>query len=315
VFGVTDKFFDVDALGDKEFVALGYGNKILRTEDGGATWTLVGRLSTRASLTRLTFHGQKGWGVGHAGSLVATEDGGRTWRTLESPTEVSLFDVDFPSETRGYAVGDGSTVVWTEDGGRTWKSQQVEMSQIGVREDMSLAIENPIFYSVDFVDEETGWVTGEFGQIRFTRDGGKTWEAQHGTLLGAKYRDIMALPTLACVRMLDRTRGIAVGTYGAIATTVDGGQTWQFRDSPVADPLYDIRILPDGTSLIVGSSGIILRGTIDEGWSLAATPPGVFTWISSIDLAPSGNGVAVGGHGLVLTSADFGKNWLVTPYQ
>jgi len=315
VFGITDKFFDVDPLGEKVFLALGYGNKIVRTEDAGQTWSVSAKAPARRSLTRLTFVGEKGWGVGHGGNLVGTSDAGKTWTNLESPTDVSLFDVDFVNDQRGFAVGDTSSLVRTDDGGKTWRAEKIAMSNIGVREDMSLAIEDPIFYSVDFIDENTGWVSGEFGQIRSTKDGGQTWGAEHASLLGTKYRDIMSLPTIACLRMQDSQRGIGVGTYGTILTTIDGGQTWQFRESPVSVPLYDIAMLPDGSSLLVGSSGIILRGTIEQGWSPAKVPDGVFTWISSIGVDPAGQAVAVGGHGLVLTSADAGQNWALTLYQ
>jgi photosystem II stability/assembly factor-like uncharacterized protein len=308
-FAITDKFFDVKPLGNNGFLLLGYQSKLWRTDDAGGTFKKL-TPPTKVSLTRMSFvDGGKGWGVGHVGNIFRTEDGGQAWTKQESGTDVSLFDVDFPTAQKGWAVGDISTVVSTADGGQTWKAQKVQMSDIGVREDMSLAISDPIFYSVDFLDENVGWVGGEFGQIRVTEDGGTTWGAQHSSLLGAKYRDIMSLPTILCLRMRDRQSGVAVGTYGAIITTADGGQTWNFYQSPVAEPLYDIKYLADGDSLVVGSSGIILRGNAQSGWKAAELPPGVFTWISAVAFDPSGAGVAVGGHGLVLTTSDMGKRW------
>jgi photosystem II stability/assembly factor-like uncharacterized protein len=315
VFGITDKFFDVKSVGGKSFVALGYGSKILRSDDAGATWQKAATPLKR-SLTRLTFvENGKGWGVGHEGKVFGTTDGGKTWTEQKSNVNLSLFDVDFVNENRGFAVGDLSTLIATADGGKSWFAGKVEMSQIGVREDMSLAITDPIFYSVDMLDENTVWVGGEFGQIRFTDDGGATWAAQHASLLSAKYRDIMTLPTILCLRAKDRQTALAVGTYGAIIYTVDGGNSWQFGQSPVAIPLYDIRWLPDGDALIVGSSGVVLRGNPEKGFQPATMPPGVFTWISSVDVAPTGNAVAVGGHGLILASSDFGKDWQVTAFQ
>jgi photosystem II stability/assembly factor-like uncharacterized protein len=309
MFAITDKFFDVKPLGNKSFLLLGYQSKLWRTDDAGGTFRKLNP-ATKVSLTRMSFvDGGKGWGVGHVGNVFKTEDGGQSWAKEESGTEASLFDVDFPTDQKGWAVGDVSTVISTGDGGQTWKSEKIPMSQIGVREDMSLAISDPIFYSVDFLDEKTGWVGGEFGQIRFTEDGGATWGAQHQSLLTSMYRDIMSLPTILCLRMRDRQNGVAVGTYGMIITTQDGGQTWNFFKSPVLEPLYDIKYLADGDALIVGASGIVLRGNAESGWKAAELPPGVFTWISAVAFDPSGVGVAVGGHGLVLTSGDMGKTW------
>lgn len=309
IFSITDKFFDVKAVGPSTFLALAYGSKVFRSEDGGSRWQGLAPIAPR-SLTRLSVGpGDRVWAVGHEGKVFHSQDGGKTWAEQASGTKLSLFDVDFVNAERGFAVGDLSGVIATLDGGRTWHVGKIEMSMIGVREDMSLAISDPIYYGVDFVDENTGWVVGEFGQIRFTDDGGATWGAQHGGLLGTKYRDIMSLPSLLCVRFRDRQRGIAVGTYGTILSTDDGGTTWRFNESPVAIPLYDIRMLPDGEALIVGSSGVVLRGTPESGWRPATLPEGIFTWISAVDFDSAGRGLAVGGHGLVLSTRDFGKTW------
>lgn len=311
-FSLTDKFFDVKALGNDSFLLLGYRSKLARSDDAGVTWRMI-EPPTHRNLTRLSFvDGKHGWAVGHEGLIYATDSRGDSWTPQQSGTPLSLFDVDFVSVERGFAVGDLSTVVDTTDGGRSWRARKVAMSTIGVTEDMSLAITDPIFYGVDFIDEKTGWVVGEFGQIRSTRDGGETWEAQHGSLLQGKfriYRDIMALPTLLCVRFRDTQHGIAIGTYGAIVSTDDGGKTWRFNESPVSVPLYRLRLLPDGDAVIVGASGAILRGNPENGWRPAQAPPGVFTWMSGVDFDDSGHGVAGGGHGLVVTSADFGKTW------
>ena len=46
-----------------------------------------------------------------------------------------------------------------------------------------------------------------------------------------------------------------------------------------------------------------------DGWKPAEMPQGVFTWISASDFDMAGHGVAGGGHGLILTTSDFGKKW------
>lgn len=308
-FQISDKFFDADALGDGKFVLLGYQSKIVRTEDNGQTWKVLDRAAKR-SLTRLAFvDGQKGYGIGHEGKISVTTDAATSWTEQDSGTKVSLFDLSFPTPQRGYAVGDQSTLVMTTDGS-TWRSGKIEMSMIGVRADMSLAIEDPIFYSVHCLDENTCWVAGEFGQIRMTQDGGMTWDAQHESLLtGSMYRDIMALPTILCLRMKDRMNGVGVGTYGYVFITSDGGATWKMVQSVVKTPLYDIKFLENGDSVMVGSSGVVLIGNEASGWKRADVPPGVFSWISSLAIDGSGHGVAAGGHGLVLTTGDGGKSW------
>lgn len=307
-FALTDKFFDIKSLGNNAFLLVGYRSMIARSEDGGSHWT---RLTppTKRNITRLGFaDGKVGWGVGHEGIIFKTENAGDTWTEQKSGTKNALFEVAVTSPTNVWAVGDVSSVLHTTDGGANWSMQKVEISNIGLRDDMSLAVSDPIFYGISCIDDDTCWVTGEFGQIRFTKDGGKTWDAQHQDLIGPKYRDVMGLPTLLAVRGRDRQHAVAVGTYGAIVYTEDGAH-WHFGDSPVSAPLYDIRALPDGNYLIVGASGIVLRGSPTSGWKLADLPPGIFTWMSAADFDTEGRGVAAGGHGLILRTSDFGKKW------
>jgi photosystem II stability/assembly factor-like uncharacterized protein len=314
-FALTDKFFDVKSIGDDSFLLVGYRSMLSRSDDGGLHWKKLGQ-PTRRSLNRLAFvDGKLGWGVGHEGIIYKTENSGETWTQQQSPTKYALFSLSVTSPTSVWAVGDVSTIIHTTDGGGTWSAQQksdgtpgLEISMIGVRPDQTLAISDPIFYGVSCVDDSTCVVVGEFGQVRTTTDGGKTWGAGHAGLLGKKYRDVMSMPALLSVVARDAQHAVAVGTYGMIASTEDG-VNWHWNDSPVEVPLYDIRMLPDGDYVIAGASGVVLRGNPQSGWKPAEMPPGVFTWISSLDFDEAGHGVAGGGHGLVLTTKDFGKKW------
>lgn len=307
-FAITDKFFDVKSLGNDSFLLLGYRSLLARSDDGGATWKRLAA-PTHRNMTRLAFvDGKLGWGVGHEGIIFKTESGGDGWKEQQSGTKNALFDLSVTSPTSVWAAGDLSSVLHTTDGGATWSLQKVEISSIGVREDMTLAVGDPIFYSISCSDDNNCTVVGEFGQVRMTADGGKTWGAGHGGLLGVKYRDVMSMPTLLCVRVRDAQHAVAVGTYGAIASTEDG-VNWRWNDSPTGAPLYDIRALPDGDYLAVGASGVVLRGNPTSGWKVVEMPPGVFTWIGASDFDAAGHGVAGGGHGLVLTTNDFGKKW------
>jgi photosystem II stability/assembly factor-like uncharacterized protein len=309
-FAITDKFFDVKSLGNNSFLLLGYRSALARSDDGGQTWKKLAA-PTRRNLTRLAFaDGKLGWGVGHEGIIYKTENAGESWTEQKSGTKNALFDVSVTSPQSAWAIGDVSSVLHTTDGGNTWSVQKLEIPMIGVREDMTLAISDPIFYGVSCADDNTCFVVGEFGQIRMTTDGGKTWGAGHGSLLGAKaiYRDVMSMPTFLCVRARDAHHAVAVGTYGAIASTIDG-VTWSWNQVPVNAPLYDVRSLPDGDYLVVGASGTVLRGNPESGWKLAEIPGGVFTWMSASDFDSAGHGVAGGGHGLLMTTSDFGKKW------
>jgi photosystem II stability/assembly factor-like uncharacterized protein len=77
--------------------------------------------------------------------------------------------------------------------------------------------------SVDFMDNETGWVCGDEGLILITEDG-HNWFHQHG---GG------SLPGLSSIHFCDMQNGWAVGN-GLIYHTVDGGGQWDSEPASIS---------------------------------------------------------------------------------
>ena len=64
--------------------------------------------------------------------------------------------------------------------------------------------QDPFFYDVKFVDAQTGWIVGEFGNIYHTTDGGQTWKEQQEPLMaGTEFFDSLDLPTFFGVDFVD----------------------------------------------------------------------------------------------------------------
>jgi len=317
----TDKFFDVAYVSGNTFVTVGYNGRILRSEDDGKNWTEISH-PVDFSLTQVSFVGETGWAVGHQGTIINTRDGGKTWTAQKSGTTKSIFAVSFADQNHGWACGDESTWLWTNNGGETWNVERMDVSQVGLSEETKLAVPDLIYYSVHFIDQNTGWMVGEYGNIRHTTDGGKTWDAQHESLLDAMSdkggsKDVMTLGAFFRVRFLDATHGFIVGAGGALAVTDDGGKKWRWiareGDKPDVPPvhLYNVtRPGKDGRVLLTGTNGIILTSDNNGAdWTPAKTPGGVFTWINGVAFSPEGKGVLVGGKGLILLSSDAGSSW------
>lgn len=329
VFGPTETFFDTKFLAPGHAIVTTLGGRFLRvagfdgaSQTGGAKVEKLAEIAppegakVNPQVGRVKFvDDHQGWGVGQGGGIFHTADGGKTWERQESGTTSFLFDVDFVDANHGWVSGERSTLLRTSDGGKTWQPLTVEMSKIGIPPSMGLALESPTFYSVEFLDEMTGWVAGEYGQIDVTHDGGNTWQPQHGSLLGGERRDLMLLPTFQCIRFLDANNGVATGTaqgkgtLGGIAWTSDGGQQWHFADAPTDLPYYDIAWTPDGNSLLVGASGSVLIGNGATGWKEQSLPPGTYASLASIAFDSAGHGLILGAHGTMLASQDFGKQW------
>ncbi len=318
----TDKFFDVAHVTGNVFVTVGYDGRVLRSENNGQTWQEITPRPAEWSLTQVTFAGDYGWAVGHNGVIINTRDGGKTWTPQQSNTTKALFSVSFIDNLHGWACGDESTWLSTTNGGETWESHRIEVSQIGLTGETSLAVPDIIYYGVKFIDQQEGWMVGEYGNIRHTSDGGKTWDSQHESLLDALAekggsKDIMTMGALFRVYFSDKNHGMAVGAAGTVVKTDDGGKKWRWisHEGEKANlpnlQLYNITAPgQDGRLVATGTNGLIVTSS-DGGnnWQPAKIPGGVFTWVNGISFGEGGKGVLVGGKGLILLSDDAGQSW------
>src|SRR5690606_7429688 len=70
----------IAARGEQIWLAGSPGSVIVRSTDGGATWTATAT-GAPTPIESLTFvDAQRGWAVGALGTILVTRDGGRTWQ-------------------------------------------------------------------------------------------------------------------------------------------------------------------------------------------------------------------------------------------
>jgi photosystem II stability/assembly factor-like uncharacterized protein len=294
----TDRFFDVWSLSANTAFVIGYGGKILRTEDGGASWHRVPSGTEDHALYRIAFaDATHGWIVGQDGLILRTTDGGRSWQRQDSDTDRYLFAIAALDRNRAWAVGDRSILTVTSDGG------------------VSIAAQDPVFYDVRFVDGDTGWISGEFGKLLHTSDGGESWVEQQEVLMGDEFFDVLDLPTMFGMSLLNGSQGVAVGIDARIAGTGDAGTSWAWDQVespyPLLDPFFNAYVFPDGSGWAVGAAGQVVRRRAGEStWHLADLGQPVFTWLRGISFFDAQHGWLVGGFGLILRTTDGGQTWL-----
>ena len=122
---------------------VGEGGKILKSTDGGASWTLQRDASHPLNLLDVSFADlNNGWAVG--GEQLRTIDGGATWLKQNPGLSVS-FSVYALSPTAAW-IGGIEDVARTSDGGATW------------------TIEKPsdtAWFCLNFLDANNGWAGGQ----------------------------------------------------------------------------------------------------------------------------------------------------------
>jgi photosystem II stability/assembly factor-like uncharacterized protein len=321
----TDRFYDVQALSPDRAFVVGYSGKIVETTDGGRTWTGRPSGSDLALYSVRFVDDEVGWISGQDGLILHTTNGGKTWDKQESNAffeerEVGkqplfLFALHALDRDHAWAVGDRSILTSTSDGGKTWTARKVPM-ETDLSGGQSLAAADPIFYDVRFRDPQHGWIVGEFGKIMYTADGGETWHEQERTLLeDSNIFDLLDLPTMFGMHVVDEKNLVAVGLEGHIARTADGGQRWTYDeaelDYPLVDPLFRVVEFPDGAAWAAGAAGeVVHRASRAEPWRRAKLGQDVLTWLRGMSFSDPQHGWMVGGYGLIYRTTDGGKTWL-----
>ncbi|MBK6962635.1 MAG: T9SS type A sorting domain-containing protein [Bacteroidales bacterium] len=151
-WGLTSCFFHDSLTG----YAVGEHGTILKTENGGNSWTYTeqGFFNLHeVFFTSLT----TGYIVGSGGTILKTNNSGDTWTVLHS-SGPDLYSVFFTSDSRGYSTGENGTILMTNDGGSSW-----DQSDTGTDKHLR---------SVFFTNSNTGYAAGDSGVIIKTTNGG-----------------------------------------------------------------------------------------------------------------------------------------------
>ena len=106
----------------------------------------------------------------------------------------------------------------------------------------------------------------------------------------------------------DGPRGIAVGTFGTLLSSADGGATWVRESLAPANNLALLSVAIVGAHcVVVGQSGLVFIADDCKTWKAVA--PIVPARLLSVAMNAQGVAYAVGGFGTILRSADWGKTW------
>ncbi|MEX0662974.1 MAG: right-handed parallel beta-helix repeat-containing protein [Balneolaceae bacterium] len=209
--------------------------QILKTEDGGETWSEQYHSDDFAMYDFFFLDDQKGWTTGFSNIVLHTSDGGETWieQTVDGiETFQDFTTIHFSDENNGWIAG-YDLFYKTENGGETWTVQNL-----------------PEFFGTSdifFTDNETGWAGGQStpGIVK-TVDGGSNWISDADT------------SSINGLTFIDDQTGFAVGWNGLILKTEDGGSVWELLTSESSENFQSVSFLDENRGWIVGNSGTIL---------------------------------------------------------
>eukprot|EP00931_Biecheleriopsis_adriatica_P031883 TRINITY_DN1864_c0_g1_i2.p1 TRINITY_DN1864_c0_g1~~TRINITY_DN1864_c0_g1_i2.p1 ORF type:complete len:2412 (+),score=190.58 TRINITY_DN1864_c0_g1_i2:68-7303(+) len=127
--GIDSVFYDIIGTGANNILACSKNGNIIRTTDGGTTWTMVFTANDDSKKChQMASVGTTMWMVGGSGTVVLSTDSGATFVERNSPSAKDLRSVFPRSSSRVYVVGESEVsnrLVWTlftsGDAGNTWK--------------------------------------------------------------------------------------------------------------------------------------------------------------------------------------------------
>jgi photosystem II stability/assembly factor-like uncharacterized protein len=236
--GVDDDLLGVCFVDTKTGFVVGKSNTVLKTADGGNTWTRLLERKPNIDFRQVAFSSATDGWVAGGGPLLHTTDAGESWQPavpLPGPAGFGGGSLLGAAWLQMHVQSMGEGVFRTDDGGRTWKP-------LGIpgRND---------FVSVYFVDDRHGWVAGDYGRLASTDDGGATWKLHEPPLKAYLGKIRFVSPEVGW--LLPRR-----GHQGGPLATTDGGRTWntQYADIGTSRPIVDMQFLNAQTGFLLAEA-------------------------------------------------------------
>lgn len=257
-------------------------------------------------LTDVVKAGERLVAVGERGHILYSDDEGKSWIQSRVPVSVTLTAVTFPTSSVGWAVGHSGVVLKTEDGGQSWSLQltgtkAAELAIAG-KEEQAAELEARIEAAPEDEKADLEWALDD---LYFSL------ENMRADL------DIGPVNPLLDVWFENAQHGIAVGAYGMVLSTQDGGQTWEDYsgrlDNSSGYHFNAITGITGGALVIVGEAGQI-HVSVDNGetWELRDSPY-AGSLFGVIGTGKVNEILAFGLRGNVLFSTNLGNSWVMVP--
>ena len=235
----------------------------------------------REPLVAITTVANRTLAVGLRGLAIRSDDNGRSWQQSVVPVQTDLVSVQLLNEHDAWATGHDGVILHSTDGGSSWQKQ---FDHVAARDSLQK------FY-LDRVR------SGESGMQRYADE------------LKLNTEGDVSLPFLG-VWFTDEMNGFAVGSFGMIVATHDGGKSWlpwlHQIDNPDFLNLNAIRGI-GGEVYITGEKGFVYKLDRETGRFVSSSTGCRGTLFDIVGTAQFL--VAFGLRGAAYRSVDGGASW------
>jgi len=175
--------------------------------------------------------------VSSVGAIIISQDNGDSWDRHEIPGRPSFIDITVCPSGEFYAL-DSQRRIWHESAVDQWSSSVVD------------TIENTL--SIHCAPNGRLWVSASFSSLYWAEGAMEQWNEF------SLYEDLQ----FTAVRFVDERNGFALGEFGTVMASIDGGDTWEAR-TPIPNEFYPMAVdfLDVNTGWAGGLDGIIWQTT------------------------------------------------------
>lgn len=296
------ELYDLKFADENTGFGCGQGNLIVKTIDGGNTWTYIGGTSySNTNLSGIYFNSlNEGFAVGERGRILKTSNGGTTWKEY-APFYNTITNFQFVGANSIVALIDNNSYYKSQDKGLTWNKlaspghYQYTRSFFFFNELVGYSLgggtsEGSSLYkttnggiswfkqgttnynftgNLHFFTPDYGIITGENGTLEST-DGGNSW---------AKLNNI----SLSKVQFINDTVGYAFSfgyySYGKLYRTDDAGKNWTPVLTSNSNDLQYFNFVNKDLGFVISQN--VAKKTTDGGgsWTNLNIPNGGYNYI------------------------------------
>jgi len=221
---------------------------------------------------------QRGFILNSNGDLIKTTDQGTTWEIVNNFPKANIMDI---KDSTGVIAGTNGALFISYDNGNSWQQNTTI---------------NDNFQFINIISRDTFFLTNFYGTIFKTFNRGQSWTVVSTSL------------QIGSIVFTNAETGFIGGTDGSINKTVDGGHTWQVKNS--------VSFFPAGIlamQFLNNDTGYAFRNSD----SLLITTDGGNTWIGNrvnqtmytIDFVNFNVGYVGGFDGAIYKTANGGITW------
>ncbi len=258
--------------------------EILKTTDSGLTWASQFKETGLKFFEDIVFfNANTGVAIGGPSHALRTTDAGQTWTPVDFGTTVWPKRLSAVSPTVGYASGMSalyisvSTDSWGQVSVSTngVKSSVWKTTDAGATWDQQVFTEPSWLRGVHFINEQTGWITGDAGLLGMTTDSGTTWQKFD---LGTS----QALYGVA----FNGSNGLVGGANATVFASNDGGASWlKPRNTGTKSRVDGLYFFDEELGFAVADTSLLRTKDGGQSWQLlgltvssSLSPPAICFW-------------------------------------